>query len=47
MCYPYGIWYIDVIIYHIDMVILDDIDMENGLMIWEKTVSMWSSLTSI
>jgi hypothetical protein len=39
MGYRYGIWYID-------MVILI-IDMGYGLMIWEKTVSMWSSSVSI
>jgi hypothetical protein len=30
------------VINHIDMVILD-IDMGYGLMIWEMTVSVWSS----
>jgi len=34
------------VIYHIDMVILD-IDMGYGLMIWEMTSSMWSSWRSI
>jgi hypothetical protein len=34
------------IIYHIDMVILD-IDMGYGLMIWEMTVSIWSSWRSM
>ena len=34
------------VIYHIDMVILD-IDMEYGLMIWEMTVSIQLSLISI
>jgi len=38
----YGLWYIDMVINHIDMVILD-IDMGYGLMIWEMTVSVWSS----
>jgi hypothetical protein len=46
MGYRYGIWCIDVVIYHIDMVILD-IDMGYGLMIWEMTVSIWSSPISI
>jgi len=32
----------DMVIYHIDMVILD-IDMGYGLMIWEMTVSIWLS----
>jgi len=34
------------IIHHIDMVILD-IDMGYGLMIWEMTVSIWSSWISM
>jgi hypothetical protein len=38
MLYRYGLWYIDMVIYHIDMVILD-IDMGYGLMMWEITVS--------
>ena len=42
MCYRYGIWYIDMVIYHIDMVILDT-DMGYGSMIWEMTVSIRSS----
>jgi len=42
MRYRYGIWYIDIVIYHMDVVILD-LDMGNGLMIWEMTVSMWST----
>jgi len=45
----YGIWYIDMVIYHIyhiDMVILD-IDMGYGLMICEMTVSIRSSPISI
>ena len=33
-------------IYHIDMVILD-IDVGYGLMIWEMTVSIWEMTTSI
>jgi len=45
MCYRYGMWYINMIIYHIDMVILD-IDMEYGVIIWEMTVSIWSSSIS-
>jgi len=45
--YRYGIGYIDtMVIYHIDMVILD-IDMEYGLTIWEMTVSIRSSSISI
>jgi len=36
MGYRYGI------LYHIDMVILD-IDVGYGLMMWEITVSIWSS----
>jgi hypothetical protein len=39
MGYRYGIWCVDMVIYHIDMVILD-IDMGYGLMIWEMTVSI-------
>jgi len=46
MEYRFGIGYIDVVIYHIDMVILD-IDIGYGLMIWEMTVSIWSSPISI
>jgi len=34
------------VIYHIDMVI-PDIDMGYGLMIWEMSVSIWSSRTSV
>jgi hypothetical protein len=34
------------VIYYIDMVILD-IDMGYGLMIWKMTVSIWSSSISI
>jgi len=34
------------VIYHFDMVILD-VDMGYGLMIWEMTVSIRSSSTSI
>ena len=40
MGYRYGIRYIDAVIYHIDMVILD-IDKGCGLMIWEMTVLIW------
>jgi len=46
MGYRYGIRYIDMVIYHIDMVILD-IDLGHGLMIWEMTVSISSSPISI
>ena len=42
MEYRYGMWVIDMFIYHIDMVIVD-IDMGYGLMICEMTISMWSS----
>jgi len=42
----YGIWYIDMVTYRIGMVILD-IDMGYGLMIWEMTVSIRSSPVSI
>jgi hypothetical protein len=44
-CYRFGIRYIGMVIYHIDMVILD-IDIGYGLMIWEMAVSIWSSPTS-
>jgi len=40
-----GIWCIDIVVYHIDMVILD-VDMGYGLMIWEMTVSIRSYPTS-
>jgi len=46
MGYRYGIWIIDMVIHHIGMVI-QDIDMGYGLMIWEMTVSIWSSWRSI
>jgi hypothetical protein len=46
MSYQYGIWYIDMEMHHIDMVILD-IDMGYGLMIWHMTVSILSSWISI
>jgi hypothetical protein len=39
----FRIQYIDMIIYHIDVVILDN-DMGYGLMILEMTVSMWDIL---
>jgi hypothetical protein len=42
MGYRSGISYIDTVIHHIDMVVLD-IDMGYGLMIWEMTVSIRSS----
>jgi len=42
MGYQYGMRYIDMGIYHIDMVILD-IDMEYGLMIWEMTASRYGT----
>ena len=44
--YRDGIWVIDMVIHHIDMVILD-IDMGYRLMIWEMTVSILSSWISI
>ena len=44
--YRYGISDIDIVIHHIDMVILD-IDMGYGLMIWEMSVSILSSWISI
>jgi hypothetical protein len=44
--YRYGIWYNDMVMYHIGTVILD-IDMGYGLMIREMTVSIWSSFISI
>jgi len=42
----YGIWYIDMVIYHSDIVILD-IKIGCGLMMWEMTVSIWSSPISM
>jgi len=42
----HGIWFIAMVVYHFDIVILD-IDMGYGLMIWEMTVSMRSSSRSI
>jgi len=44
--YRFGIPYIDMVIYRIDMVILD-IDMGYRLMIWEMTVTIRSSSISI
>jgi hypothetical protein len=46
MEYRFGIRYIDMVVYHIDNVILD-IDLGYGLMIWEMTVSIRSSWRSI
>jgi hypothetical protein len=43
---PTSIWDIDMVIYHIDMVILD-IDTGYGLIIWEMAVSIRSSPRSI
>ena len=40
MCCRFGIRCIDMVIYHNVMVILD-VDMGYGLMIWEMTVSIW------
>jgi len=42
MGYRFGLRYSDMVIYHIDMVILD-IDMGYGLMMWEMTVTIRSS----
>jgi len=47
MGYQFGIRYVDMLIYHIDMVVILDIDMQYGLMIWEMIVSKWSSPISI
>jgi len=44
MGYRLGIRDIDIVIYHIDMVI-QDIDAGYGLMIWEMTVSIWDILS--
>jgi hypothetical protein len=46
MGHPCGIWYIDMVMYHINMVILD-IDMGYGLMMWKMTVLIQSSPISI
>jgi len=46
MGYRFGIRYIDMVICHIEIFILD-IDMGYGLMIWEMTVSIRSSSISI
>ena len=46
MGYRFGIRYIVMLMYHIDMAVLD-IDVGYGLMIWEMTVSIWSSFTSM
>jgi len=46
VAYRFGIRYIDICIFHIDMVILA-IDMGYGLLIWEMTVSIRSSSISI
>jgi len=46
MGYRYGVRSTNMIVYHIDMVILD-IDTGYGLMIWETRVSIWSSPISI
>jgi len=46
MGYRYETRSVDMVIYHIDMVILD-INMGYGPMIWEITVSMCSSAISI
>jgi len=44
--YRYEMGYIDMVIYHIHLV-MRDIDMGYGLMIWEMTVSIRSSPISI
>jgi len=46
MVYRYGIRYVDMVIYRIDMVI-QDIETGYGLMIWEMTVSIRTSPISI
>ena len=46
MCYQYGMWYIDMVVYHIDMVVLD-IAMGYRVRIWEMTASIRSSWISI
>ena len=46
MGFRYGIWYVDMVFSHIDMIILD-IEMGYGLMIWEMTVSIRSFSVSI
>jgi len=46
MVYQNGIRYTDMAIHHIDVIILD-IDVGYGLMIWEMTVSTRSSVISI
>ena len=46
MVYRYATWYIDMVVYHIDDVILD-IDMGYDIEIWEMPVSIWSSPISI
>jgi hypothetical protein len=46
MLYRHGKWDIDMVIHHIDLVILD-IDMGYGLVIWEMVVSILSSPISI
>ena len=45
MGYRYGIWYVDMVMCHINMVILD-IDMGYGLILWEMTASIRSSSIS-
>jgi hypothetical protein len=44
--YQYRIRYIDMVLYHIAMVIMD-IDMGYDVMIWKMTVSIWLSSISI
>jgi len=46
MRYRFRIRYINMVIYHIDMGILD-IGMGYGLMMWEMTVSIRSSSMSV
>jgi len=48
MGYGTAIWdtVYHLVIYYIDMVVLD-IDMGHGLMIWEITISIWSSPISM
>jgi len=44
MGYRFGIQYIDKVIYHVDMVVLD-IDTGIGLMIWEMKIAIWDILS--
>jgi hypothetical protein len=46
MGHRYGIWYIEMVMYHINMVIMD-LDMRHGLMTRDMTVTIRSSPISI